>query len=85
LTKKSKGPAPDYDTSLAAFATTSNKQIHVYYISNEHVNQLLLPTPATEWQNSDLTAETGSGGTNPEFGIAGFSLQNLPFVFYVGN
>jgi hypothetical protein len=84
LTKKAKGAPPDYDTSLAAFATTPNKQIHVYYGSNGHINELLLPTPATKWQNTDLTAATGSEA-NLNYGVAGFSLQNLPHVFYVGD
>jgi hypothetical protein len=85
LTKKSKGAAPDYDTSLAAFVTTPNKQIHIYYGSDGDINEFLLPTPATTWQNSDLTAETGSGSLSRYYGIAGFSLQNLPYVFYVGD
>lgn len=85
LTKKAKGAPPDDDTSLAAFATTPNKQIHVYYASMGHINELLLPTPATKWQNSDLTAEAGGGDVSRYYGIAGFSLQNLPYVFYVGD
>ncbi len=49
------------------------------------MNQLFLPTPSTVWQNEDLTAETNGGLAIAYDGIAGFSLQNLQYVFYVAN
>ena len=85
LTKKAKGPLPDTGTSIVGFATTPNKQLHVYYVSGNDVNQLFLPTPSTAWQNEDLTAETDGGLAHANAGIAGFSLQNLQYVFYVAN
>jgi hypothetical protein len=85
LTKKTKGPDPDFQTELAAFVTTPNKQTHVYYVSNGQMNELLLPTPSTKWQNNNVTSESGGGYVNSIYGAAGFSLQGFPFVFYVGN
>jgi hypothetical protein len=81
LTKKSKGPLPDVDTSLLAYATTPNDGVHVFYISGSHVEQLYQPT-ATTWVNEDLTSE-GNGAYAASFsGLAGFSIQNEQFVFY---
>jgi hypothetical protein len=85
LTKKTKGPLPDTGTSIAGFATTPNKQLHIYYASGSDVNQLFLPTPSTTWQNEDLTAETKGGAAHANDGVAGFSLQNLQYLFYVAN
>jgi hypothetical protein len=82
LTKKAKGPVPEGGGSIAAFATTPNDGIHVFYESGNHINQLYQPTPST-WANQDLTALT-HGGTAVNFSrIAGFSLQNFQYVFYV--
>ena len=85
LTKKAKGPLPDTGTSIVGFATAPNNQLHIYYVSGNDVNQLFLPTPSTVWQNEDLTAETNGGLAIAYDGIAGFSLQNLQYVFYVAN
>ena len=56
LTKKTKGPLANSANGAVAFATTPNNQIHVFYVAGDHVNQLFLPTPATKWSNTDLTA-----------------------------
>jgi len=50
-----------------------------------HVDQFLLPSHATAWQNLDLTDESGGAGVTPYGGIAVLSPQNLPNVFYLGD
>jgi Fungal fucose-specific lectin len=85
LTKKTKGPLATGANGLVGFATTPNNQLHVYYVSGNHVNQLFLPTPATTWSNQDLTALIGGPPANGTSGMAGFSLQNLQYVYYVAN
>src|SRR5208283_2068254 len=82
LTKKSKGPKADGGTSILAYATTPNNLVHVFYESGEHIYEIFQPT-ATTWANDDLTAE-GNGGPAVDFTrIAGFSLQDYQYVFYV--
>jgi len=83
LTKKTKGPLADQTNGAVAFATTPNKQIHVYYLSDGHVNQLFLPTPATTWQNTDLTALTHGGQADYSGEMAGFSIENEQYVYYL--
>jgi hypothetical protein len=54
----------------------------VFYESGEHICEIFQPTTTT-WANDDLTAE-GNGGPAVDFTrIAGFSLQNYQYVFYV--
>ena len=85
LTKKTKTPPTFPGTSIAAL-DTANKQLQVYYISGQsHVEQFLLPSGATTWQNIDLTTESGGAGVTPYGGISVLSLQNLPNVFYLGD
>jgi hypothetical protein len=87
LTKKAKGPLASPENGMVAFVTTPNNQIHVFYDSStNHVNQLFLPTPAKKWSNTDLSA-TAENGDSVRFatGMAGFSIANLQYVYYVGN
>ena len=82
LTKRAKGPKPDGGTSILAYATTPNNLVHVFYESGEHIDEIFQPTTTT-WAQDDLTAE-GNGGPAVDFTrIAGFSLQNFQYVFYV--
>jgi len=85
LTKKTKGPLANAWNGIVAFATTPNNQIHVFYLAGSHVNQLFLPTPATKWSNQDLTALTSGGLAQYPGGMAGFSIGNLQYVYYLGN
>ncbi|HLX83426.1 MAG TPA: hypothetical protein VKR59_05990 [Terriglobales bacterium] len=85
LCKKAKAPSATAGPGLVAFATTPNNQIHVFYSSNDDLNQLFLPAPATKWQFENLTAEYGGGTMNTNAGMAGYSLQNLQYVYYVAN
>lgn len=85
LTKKTKASSPGYPgTSIAGFAS-ANSQVQVYYDSEEsHINQFVLPAHTATWQNSDLMPGP-IGGAAATTGIAGFSLQNLAYVFYEGD
>ncbi|MGB8784962.1 MAG: hypothetical protein WA718_12980 [Terriglobales bacterium] len=85
LTKKTKGPLANSSNGAVAFATTPNNQIHVFYVAGNHVNQLFLPTPATTWSNTDLTALTGGGLANYSAEISGFSIANEQYVYYVAH
>jgi hypothetical protein len=82
LTKRTKASLPDLASPLLAFVTTPNNDAHVYYVSGSHVHEIFQPT-ATTWANQDLSA-TGNGALVDGFGgLAGFSMQNEQFVFYV--
>ena len=65
--------------------TQPNDQMHVYYMVGNDVNQLFLPSPSTIWSNTDLTALTHGGSAVGNSGMAGFSLQNLQYVYYLAN
>lgn len=69
--------------AITAFTTTPNGQMHVYYVDSnaQHVHQLYYNN--TSWSDSDLSASTG-GPTAYAYGISGFSIGNLQYVFYVG-
>ena len=85
LTKKTKGPLADPSNGIVAFATTPNNQIHVFYASGGHVNQLFLPTPATKWSNTDLTALTHGGLASYSGEMSGFSIANEQYVYYIAH
>jgi hypothetical protein len=60
----------------------------VYYISSapqsqDHVNQLFFN--GSTWSNEDLTAATRAKNAVDYNGMAGFSLGNYQYVYYVGN
>jgi hypothetical protein len=84
-TKKSKAPLALQDGGIAAYATSPNNELHVNYISGDHVNQIFQPT-STTWVNEDRTALTNGGLVYEVYSgsdLAGFSLPNLQYVFYV--
>jgi hypothetical protein len=82
LTKRTKGPLPDGASALLAFVTTPNNYAHVYYVSGSQVNEIYQPT-ATTWKNQNLSASGGGALVDQFSGLAGFSMQNEQFVFYV--
>ena len=85
LTKKTK-TSPAYSGTSIAGLNAANNQLQVNYMSGQgHVDQFLLPSHATTWQNIDLTTESGGGSVTPEGGIAVLSLQDLPSVYYLGD
>jgi hypothetical protein len=69
--------------AITAFYTTPNQQLHVYYVDMkaQHVHQLYYNN--TSWSDADLTSATGGPAASP-FGISGFSIGNLQYVFYTG-
>ena len=66
---------------MMVYATTPNDEVHLFYTSNSHVDQLFQPN-ATTWVYEDLTCRGTGALTDPYSGLAGFSLQNEQFVFY---
>ena len=85
LTKRTKTPPAFPGTSIDAF-TTANNQLQVCYFSKQgHLDQFLLPSHATTWQNVDLTVESGNGGVTPQGGIAALSSQNLLSIYFLGD
>lgn len=85
LTKKTKGPLANSTNGAVAFATTPNNQTHVFYVAGDHVNQLFLPSPATKWSNTDLTANTNGGHADFLAGMGGFSIANEQYVYYIAH
>jgi hypothetical protein len=82
LTTLTGGPNSTPYGAIAAFRTTPNNQLHVYYVdsSASHLHQLY---KGKSWTDSDLTALTG-GPQAYAYGISGFAIGNLQYVFYVG-
>lgn len=70
--------------AIAAFRTTPNNQLHVYYVdqNSDHVHQLYFNN--TTWSDDDLTAFTGGPAASP-YGITGFAIGNLQYVYYVSS
>jgi len=81
LTKLSFGPTADAFNGLTGFATTPNNQLHVYYVSGNHVNQLFFN--GQNWANEDLTLLTNGPLAEGTGGMAGFSVANFQYVYYL--
>jgi len=83
LTSYTNGGIPTPYGGIAAFYTTPNHQFHVYYVdaNSSHVHQLY--NNSSTWTDEDLTVFTG-GPTAYPYGITGFAIGNLQYVFYVG-
>jgi hypothetical protein len=85
LTALAGGPVIDSVAGIAAFHTTPNNELHVYYthnISDFHIHQMYFNNHF--WQDDDLTALTG-GPSTLGAAISGFAIRNLQYVFYSGN
>ena len=69
--------------AIAAFNTTPNKQLHVYYVDNtyQHLHQLYYN--GKSWSDEDLTSFTG-GPTASPYGIGALAVDNLQYIFYIG-
>ncbi len=85
LSKKTKSTGGNAGNQIVAFATTPNNQLHVYYMTGNDICQLFLPTPTKKWQFTDLTTLTNGGSAVPNSGMAGFSIENLQYVYYLAN
>ena len=67
---------------IAAFITTPNNQIHVYYRGlDQHIHQRYQNGSDT-WLDEDLTSETHAPTTDPYSYVKGLSVQNFQYVFY---
>jgi hypothetical protein len=90
LTKKAKAPLADAGDQIAAFATTPDKALHIFYVSDlgvgdeyEHIVEISQPTAST-WTYQDLTALTNGGSPLDQYGsLTGFSLGKDQYLFYV--
>jgi len=84
LTAAAGGPTATFYGAITAFPTTPNDQLHVYYVdaNSQHVHQLYYN--GTSWSDNDLTGFTG-GPTASAYGISGFAIGNLQYVFYQGS
>lgn len=77
------GGAISYGSGVAAFYTTPNQQLHVYYMdTGGYVHQLYYNN--TSWSDENLTLATGAP-TALIGGISGFAIGNLQYVFYISN
>jgi hypothetical protein len=86
LTALTGGPAL-YPQGVAAFYTTPNNELHVYYVSNVgldfHIHQLHFN--GSSWTDEDLTALTGGAASSNSSGMSGFSIGNAQYVYFCGS
>ena len=82
LTKRAKGSVPD--EQIVAFPSPSGGTVNVYYVAGHNVNRIYQPT-STTWANEDLTALTSGGVADSVDELAGFSLQNSQYLYYVAD
>jgi hypothetical protein len=70
-------------SNMVAF--TTSPALHVFYTSSDsHVHQLYA-TNGTNWQDQDLTVQTGGPEANFAYGMAGFNIANFQYVFYLAS
>jgi hypothetical protein len=75
------GGATSYGAGVAAFYTTPNQELHVYYAdTNGYIHQLYYK--GTTWSDQNLTALTGAPLALVG-GLSGFAIGNLQYLFYV--
>ena len=77
---------PDVPTGIAAFTTSPNNQVHVYYVGADgHVHQRTQSQirffGLTHWVDEDLTLETGGDPVAYPTDLGAFSIGNLQYVF----
>ncbi len=80
LTKKANASVPH--RQVLAFPDATGGKVNVYYVVDHHVNRIYQPT-ATTWANEDLTALTNGGSADTFDELAGFSLNNNLYLYYV--
>ena len=80
LTKKAKGSVPD--EQIVAFPSASGGKVNIYYVAGHDVNRIYQPTGST-WANEDLTVLTNGGVADSVDQLAGFSLNNNLYLYYV--
>ena len=80
VTRKANAPVPDGYAPLVAIPNATGGDVNVYYVTGHAINRLYQPTSKT-WANQDLSAFTN--GANPYSQLAGFSLNNNQYLYYV--
>jgi hypothetical protein len=80
LTKKAKGSVPD--EQIVAYPNATGGKVNIYYVAGHDINRIYQPT-ATTWATEDLTALTNGGAADSIDQLAGFSLNNGQFLYYV--
>lgn len=78
------GPGASQFSGVAAFNTTPNNQLHVFYqdVSN-NIHQLYFN--GTVWSDENLTSTTKGVTARPsQSGISGFSIGNFQYVYFLG-
>jgi len=83
LTALTNGGIAGSNGAIAAFRTTPNNELHVYYVDVNayHVHQLYFNN--TSWRDEDLTSY--SGGPQALWNeVSGFAIGNLQYIFYAG-
>jgi hypothetical protein len=80
LTKKAKGSVPD--EQIVAIPNATGGKVNVYYVAGHDVNRIYQPT-ATTWANQDVTALSDGGVADSIDQLAGFSLNNSLYLYYV--
>ena len=72
---------------IAAFNTTPNNQLHVYYLGWDdpdrvyHIHQLYYN--GVTWSDEDLTAATNGVSAFTGSGVSGFSIGNAQYVYFI--
>jgi hypothetical protein len=82
VTKKAKASVPD--EQIVAFPDASGGKVNVYYVAGHDINRIYQPT-VTTWANQDLTALTNGGVADSIDQLAGFSLNNNQYLYYVAD
>jgi hypothetical protein len=85
LTAASGGPTV-YNIGVTAFTTSSNGQIHVYYVasanSDENYDVHQLYYDGSTWTDEDLTVATGGANAYNGTGMSGFAIGNAQYVYF---
>ncbi len=83
LTAFGSGPAPGLGTSVSSLATGDGQ--HVYYVSNDHVQQLYYSAADNHWYNQDLTAVTGGPNTDSIPVMSSLATNDGQHVYYAAD
>jgi hypothetical protein len=85
LTALTGGPGGLFTTQTIGFATTPNKQLHIFFPGSPagDVNQFYYN--GTGWSDEDLTVLSSGDQAAGSTGMAGFAIGNLQRVYYVGH
>jgi len=66
---------------VAAFTTTPNNQLHIYYVGQKGgLHQAYFN--GTSWSDENLSVVTGGGDPTPQSALAGFSIGNAQYVYF---